>query len=111
MGMSLYAVTDLWAPTATATSTAAAATAGVSSGSLNVKTNGVVVGVSLSIDDVTGFTWVGLTKNAQVNLEAGSAEFSSASVTIPGGSTPLAWSAADGVTFSRSPFAAVAAFR
>jgi hypothetical protein len=109
MGLALYAVTNLWSPIPTATSTATAAVSGSSSGSLNVLTLGVAVGVSYSVDGITGFTWTGLTENSQAIIEADN-EFSSASITLPNGATPLSWSAADG-SATRSPFTAVAAFR
>lgn len=111
IGRALYSVTNLFSPVPTATSSALAAVSGVASGTIAVQTKGIVVGVSYSVDAVTGFTWTGLTEDSQVLLEASANEFSSASTTLAAGSASLAWSATDGAVASRSPFAALAAFR
>lgn len=110
--VALYAVTGLQSATPTATSTHNAAVSGVTSGTITIQAQGVAVGASISVDAVTGFTWAGLTESgSEVNLEAGAAEFSSASLTPSTTQTSLAWSATDGAVATRSPIGIVAAFR
>jgi hypothetical protein len=111
MALGLYAATDLRSETPTATSSHNAAVSGVTSGTIAVQGQGIVVGTAFSIDAVSGYTWTGLTKDNQTSVEAGVAEFSCASGVFASTQASLSWSAQDGAAATRSPFGAVAAFR